>query len=1002
MKLTDILKLDKNVESLNIIQSFLNQPLSYDDYIKATDYYLEIANINNLDDLVLDEGLKTLNKFINQKPTKEYQNIYANLIDSSIKLEKFELASNYILKRKEVLSIMDQYLSIIDEIKLNEALNKDIYNLLQQLLIEIIPHDIKTFALEKVLEIYINTNKFISAISTIDELINHTNNHSYETEKLLLYYKLKNYEQVITLAEKILASNYENVTAAVLLIIGYSKTNKLIKASTLEAEFEEIIDTANDDIKTLAYEEIIDLYKKIDNKLSIDLYTKKLNKLKRSTKKQTEEPILESKTKKQEVITVEVYKDAPKSGSVLKYLENHELLNTWLIKSHLINEKLALREYLRQILIEVSEKLNFIEAIIYIEDAPQSNFFNYKKERLYDKKIIKQYVEDTIISDTLKTGEPIFGLANNLKQTKNVLTQKPFTEDIKFIYAFPLDKNTAMVFYLDEALKDPSTYYEIYEGVSTIIYTKLLDIKVNERLLIDTTFYQQIIDNSTMPIRILTENKSLYNNAATSLLDIDYNYHLELFLRDVDILDVTLYNNTIKRLLNYPNEVKSIKYKYQEKVITEHLYAVVKNNVVHIISFFIDITTHIDNEQTLTKEAILDAETNLKNLNCLNKELNNYLDEKVTFILIELDQSLKPIYGAPKLNDYFVEFATLSKIHFKESEIYRFDFNQILIILNYNDIRTVDKTMREYLSVLLHHESKVLPFEKFKVSAGVLRYPVVTSEKNSDKIYRYLDIALNKAKNDRESSYRHFIFKDYEDEVFEQQVIDYLNVAIENKQLSLYFKQIIDLKNNKIWQYESELILPNINIDNKYLNVIAKRRKRIVELEHYHIEAVCEFLQTLEKETNRLIKLTIPISSETFLKSDFQGFLIGTLKNYKIPAEFIRIITDVDIKDKSNSLKIEEIINFGISLDTKNLNTALSHDFHALHLDLKNRNAKWINYLKNINIFLNNNQMAFVVREVNTNEDKELMKNIGINYIEGTLYRKLYSNKLLEKIKESI
>src|SRR5690554_7361152 len=103
------------------------------------------------------------------------------------------------------------------------------------------------------------------------------------------------------------------------------------------------------------------------------------------------------------------------------------------------------------------------------------------------------------------------------------------------------------------------------------------------------------------------------------------------------------------------------------------------------------------------------------------------------------------------MNKFFLEFAQATRKHFTDDKIYRYDFNQILLVLNINDVRTVNKVLSNYFSVINHLESNVLKFEEFKVNAGVLRYPVVTSEKNIDKIYRYLDIALLKSLQNKQN-----------------------------------------------------------------------------------------------------------------------------------------------------------------------------------------------------------------------------------------------------------
>ena len=285
---------------------------------------------------------------------------------------------------------------------------------------------------------------------------------------------------------------------------------------------------------------------------------------------------------------------------------------------------------------------------------------------------------------------------------------------------------------------------------------------------------------------------------------------------------------------------------------------------------------------------------------------------------------------------------------------------------------------------------------------GILRYPVVTVEKQKDKLLRYLDIALEKAKREREDKYEFFVFRDYEDELFEQQVIDHLNVAIENQNLGLIFNQITDIKKNRVWQYESELVMFNLAIDSKYLLTIAKKRNRLADLERFHIKKVCEFLVELEKETERLIKLTIPVSRETFLDPTFNPYILGLFKKYGIPYEFIRLKCDMDLRANHYQAQIQELIDHGISLDTTSLEMALSYPFNALHVDLKKENLKYNSYLHKMKELLEGFQMALVVRGVKTKDQKEALELLGVSYIEGNIYKQLPAPTLIKKIKESL
>lgn len=999
MKLSDILKLNNEIESLNIIQSFLSQSISQYDYEAAASNYLKIAIYNNLDELVLLEGEKFLEKLINNKPTKYRVEIYDYLIDASINLEKIDLARTFIDKRKDLLPIIKTYLTLIDELKIKKKLNEDYYEELKKLSVEVLPEKIKNEVLDELLDYYLSKNNLEKAYDIIIQINDISNDIKYQIKLVEIFYKQEKYEDVILKSEEILKKVSSGIVA-VYLISSLTNLNKLLRASSLEAEYEDLIDEIESfDNKLFAYNEIIELYKKLQNNLSVQTYEKKLAKLKRKNKEVVKEEKIDSKQKPQieikEVITT-------KRINSSKYLEQFSWIKKWLIESHKIDLKIALREYLREIFTIISENINFEEVIIYIDKGYESNLFNYKKERLYDKKVIKQYLENTIINETFNKKDDVFGNTNELNNSIDILTQKNYSESIKYIYSFYVNEEMVITFYLNEDIKDPSIYYDLLNGITSIIHTRIIDEKNIINIKKEANYFQDVINNKVIPVRIMTEYQSNYNEKAASLFNIDSKYHFELFLREIPLEQADKYSILIKRLLNYPNETKVIEYKFQDLYILEYLFAIKIENKVSIISFFVDLTNKTLNEKDLTDKANIDFETGLKSKNKLINDIYKYLDDKVTFVLLELNQELRNIYGNERMHKFFIELSRATEKHFMNYDIYRFDFNQLIVVFDFNDIRTVNKELNEYFQVVNHLKSTILKYEKFKVKAGVLRYPVVTVEKNVDKLYRYLDVALDKAKQSKENDFIHFIFADYEKEIFEQEIIDYLNTAIENKQLNIRFKQIIDMENNVVWNYESEIYLPTVNINYKYLHTVAKKRKRLIDMELFHLELVCSFLKKLEDETNHLIKITIPISKETFYSQDFNGFIVTTLKKYKIPAEFIRLLCEVDIKDQSSIVKIQDLIKLGLSVDTTFIESALSGDFNAVHLNYNKFNNKWKNYFKNINEFLNQNNLALIIKNVDNKQDRETLKNIGIKYIEGELYQKVDPLNIISKVKENL
>lgn len=993
MELTDILKLKNEPENLNIISDYLNKPLVQFEYEGAILTYVKIANNLELFELSLKEGTKYLKTIVDRKATKYRVDIYYNLFRAALSLKKYDLSLSFIAKRKELLPQLEQYKSLIDELEHLKALNEDYLDVLLNLKREIIPKDILLFVNEELYQYFFNKKDYQNAENILKELYELTLNNKYANELIKLIYLQEKYELVITKTEELIENNNNDLYSIIYYISALRITKKHRKANTIEAEYEKAIDNNSDDnFKLFAYNEIIKLYEEQNSQVSIGLYKEKLKSIKKQVKTKPKEEIREV-IKVTEIKTSQVLRDA-------KYIEYFSFIKEWLVFSKSIKLNETFREYLRQLFIEIDKKVTFEDVIIYANNYFDSNLYHYKKGRLYDKKVIDFYIENTIISEVLQSEKAVFGTPEYLKTTKNILTQKPIDEDIKYLYGIYINKEVAIAFNLEEEVKDPGLIYELLSGIATIINLRLLDEVNNKRLNNEAKYLDNIINNPIMPMRRMTIGRSLYNEKAIELFKIDNKLHIELFLREVELEDAKKYQKVIERLFSYPNETNVIKYNFQDLIIIEYLFAVKINDEVTIFSYFVDSTKNYITEEELTIKANYDSETGLKNKNYFEENINPYLEDKTTFVLIELNQTVRNIYGNERMNKFFVEFAQATKKHFNENDLYRYDFNQLLLVLNYNDIRTVTNTLNNYFNVINHLQSNVLKYEPFKANAGILRYPVVTTEKRIDKLYRYLDIALSKAKLEH-NDFIDFTYRYYEEDIFEQEVIDYLNEAIENKKLSIRFKQIINLEQNIIANYESEIYLPNINVDSKYLISIAKKRNKLIELEYYHLELIASFLNELDKDTNYLINITIPISEETFLSNEFENHFTATLKKYKIPAEFIKVLCDVKLTKQKDIAKAQKLINYGITLETTNIETILNADFKSLHLNYHSNN-KWRNYLELTNQMLKENNLTLTIRNVSKPEIREQLRKIGINYIEGEIYRKISAEDLMKQIKGNL
>lgn len=998
MRLKDILNLKAEPESLNAIKTFLEQPLSHVDYQAAYGRYFSIALDLSLNRLVVDEGGRIIKEIENQSETEYQERILKHLIDACLRLEIYDSAKFYIEKRKALLPVLRQYESILDDVAYKKALGQPYLEDLMKITTDVVPDSVRIHAYEELFLIHRDADDHEKALLCIRELYRYDLEHAYIDEELRLLLSLERYDEALTRADEELERNKDNVVAVETLIRVHMHREDYHKAMTLEAEYEERIDREENAFKVSYYELLVELYEKMGNKLSFDVYQRKLRNAKRSiARKQT----LEQKKSEEPTQTVVVEPIMQKTHIKQHAIEHFELANQMILFAHQLDEKKPLREHLRMLFIHVSKTIDAKDLIVYL-DRRSPNLFHYKKERLYDKTILREQIDGTVQAAVLDGQIEIHERVAQIKWKKNILTQKDFDEQTSYVYNFPMGKDGVFSACFEEPVPDPGRYYDALKVLGNVIYAHVLDERKNDRLKRYNRFYEAILDSPVMMLRYMDDTTSTYNDSAQTFFGIDRHHHLEIFLRDMSYEYVSDYKKTIQTMLSKADTTKTISYRFQDKHVFERMHAFRIDERIHVVSAFYDLTDEVDRTKELIEKATIDDETELLNRHALSERLDDHLKDKASLCLIELDTGLKHIYGSEAMRRYFKEFSQVSKKYFEGGTTYRFDFNQILVVIDRNDIRAVTKVIRNYVKTIDDHASQVLPYETFQVKIGIVRYPVVTFEKHKDKLFRYLGIALEKAKRMQETNYVFFNYRDYEDDVFEQHIIDRLNEAIENRSLELSFKQITDLEKNRVWQYESELGLPNLSVDSKYFLTIAKKRHRIKDLEHFHIESVCAFLSSLEKETERLIKITIPISKETFLDPKFNPFVFGLLKKHAIPYEFIRFKFEMELKPNQYATQIQELIDYGISLDTTSLEMALAYPFHALHVKYPKGIIKGESYLKKVKEMLQEFDMALVIREIDTKDQKEDVKRLGLRYAEGDIYKELPAVVLLEKIKESL
>lgn len=1003
IKTSEIQTLTVHEDSLNALHEYLSYSQSHQLYQMAFLKYLEIAFELKMYSTVIQLGQKRLNDIKHLEQTQYDEKIIKIVIDAALEIEAFDVARYYIDLRKKYLTILQGYLSLFDEVLYAKKLNLPYIQFLLQLEKENVEdNQQKVDILDQILTFHFQNNNYEAALNYIEKLKAFDLEYQYKGIEYILYLNMENYEQIKENVLKDINRQEINYLHVGYLIKAYTKLGELNKATDLEAQYENEFDKLALNEKKIIFEMIIDLYETLQHKASLDVYKKKYLKIKREIQKQ--EVAIEknesnrSTTKQKEIVYLKPFEHEKILSQSLQ-TKYFEVLNELLIYAFSFPYQMNRRERLRLLLIKAQASIPFQEVVVYLKDE-EINFYHYKKERLYDKYLVEHLLLNTWIDEVYKNGDVLIDEPAN-RRLINVVTQKSFDESVACIYGFPMSKQHVALFHFGEKVTDYGQYYDVLNGLVTIVEMLLKDelkhLSLNEKAQALEGVFQQ----NVMPVRILKSYESQYNEASQKLLSLDSRTHIDVFYLNIGALDIHQYKQKIAYLRQEKNRSDILEYTYKDLYIREYIYSRAYHDDIELVSFFIDLTHIKEENKSLYYKVSYDENLNIKNLNQFLIDIKQYVNDKVSFCLIELNTDLKSIYGSDLMNAYFHEFAKITNQFFEEGIAYIYEQNQMMVVLPYNDIRHLTKDIKSYLKYIGQYASSIIKDLAYEVYVGVLRYPVVTEEKNISKLRKYFDISIDKAKKSKSFNYEFFMFSDYETEVVEEQLIHQINEAMDQYLLGLSFTQMIDISKKTVWQYEAMLAFDNLDVDIKYLYTIAKKRKRLKALEFYFIDKVCRFLQTLEEKTQKLIKLTIPITKETFLEKTFNEYLFETLKKYQIPPTFIRIKTDAVLKSNRYILKIDELISSGISLDTHDIKMNLMYGFHALHIDFDREIKAFDVYLKHLLELSNSLNLILVVRNVSDAQVRQHLTDLGVHYIEGPLYKKLSESVLIDKIKEA-
>lgn len=994
-----ILQLNETQESINLLYELINTSIDDEEVFYARikagfmlfnqHYYVE-----SKDQLIL-----TLDYFKHQKEDPLYDQVLTKIIDSLLILTDRE-ALKYINIRKESLPVLDYYKYTLNLIEYKKAFDEDYYYLIDSLKQTSVQKDT---LIDLLVERLLNNPK-LDLVSEINEIKSFQPNETLAKDlDLMLYEHL--YETSQT--EKLLETLEENSLLEVFYqILIYVKQGDFKKTQILEVEHENEFFNLPLKLQKRLYETLVIFYNKHLDLRSVETYERNLKKVNKEISKEEKPTVLPKfvpafnipKLAKEPLEITDESVEAVVKKSDFNNQKQLYLIDKFILEVLSINKDLSLHEHLRRMFVMMSKYFEFSDILIYLK--PQ--VFHYKVERLYEKKYDRHTIDASLLGISANNYTDIIEKVNIIKYDYDIITNQPLTKtDVKQVYCYALPKESSMCFYQrkeKDLLHDDLTFKLLSDFVAYEIglYSHLNKVKQNESTM--TKFF-----NSNVAGFSIYQNQTFIGNERfNTLFELKKDDTIEQFLKVFQPTDQIEFRNHYQKLEREEIDAFEIEMPLNNQILW--IKQVKLDDVIYGI--YLDITRQVKEKESWITKALTNPTSNLLTLHEFELRFESFTNSKTTFILLELDglDHLESIYGKAYVYNYFIEFSLIVSSLFEL--VYQYDNSTLLIVLEANDIRAVEKQINSLNQQILKENAIREGQTAYKYNMGVIRYPVNTKETSLKKIYAYLSQALYKAKMTHSNkTHQYFNYEDYQQDIFETEVINQIDRLITSETLLLNFTQIVNQTTNKVYAYDVNVYSPSLQIDEAYYYTVAHKRGMIEKLDKYILRETFKALSEIYSQTKKYIKLSVTIHSDTLSDQYFIPFLIGLYKSHAIPYHVLDIVVAMKDGKMSDYEKLKELSALGILVGTDTLNFIKEPQTKIFHFKDRPNNLddKFLNFIKNMKVFTDAEEMSLVVYHVNRPKDQLLLKQIGINYIRGRMVDKTFTfEEIIRLIKGAI